>query len=132
VILFLAGCDALLAGLWLGTRPGDLLHFLQAPASPDASLLVRGLGALQLGYAGCLFLAGARPGVYRGLALGPLLARGVQCGLWLWLLGTTRVALPAAPLWLLLGHDGVSGLALALVLAAEGGDRWRAQRRGGG
>jgi hypothetical protein len=120
VILGLAGLDALATGLWLAARPAGLLHFLDSPASPDALLLLHGLGAIHLGYAGCLLLSAARHGAYRGLAVAPLLGLLIQAGLWLWLLGTRRVSLPAGPLGVLLGHDGFWALALALALAAEG------------
>ena len=131
-LLLLAACDSLGAGLWLALRPADWLHFLQAPASPDAPPLARVLGVLLVGHAPCLALAagskaaGTSRAARRGLVLVPAFGRALLVGLWLWLLGTDRVSLPAGPLLTLLAHDGAV-LALCLAFLALGG-----RGRGGG
>jgi hypothetical protein len=105
--LALAALDALASGLWLALRPGDLLHLLQATDSPDARLLARGLGVVTLSYLAFLLPVVVQPGADRGLLAAPLLGRAVQAGLWLWLLATPRLTLPAGPLALLFAHDAV-------------------------
>jgi hypothetical protein len=107
VALLLAGLDSLAAGAWAALRPADVFASFQLPPSPDSLLLARALGGLLVFQAGCLLLAARRPADCGGLVLLPLAGRLLQCGVWLWLLGTDRVSLPPAPLRLLLLHDAV-------------------------
>jgi hypothetical protein len=65
------------------------------------------LGVLAFGPVVCLLLAAARPAVHGGLVLVPLFGHVLQSGLWLWLLGTDRVTLPARPLLILLAHESI-------------------------
>jgi hypothetical protein len=146
-LLLLAALDSLLFGLWAVLRPADLFRLLgvrlpddayslwqvhlgvlsrEAMSSPrvrDAFLLWQLLGLLLLVHFVFLLLAALRPASRGGLALAPLLGRALQAGLWLWLLGTDRVSLPARPLAVLLAHDGLVTAALAgfLFLARRGG-----------
>jgi hypothetical protein len=105
-LLLLAALDGLATAAWSLARPHDLFALLRMPPPADA-FLWQVLGALALGPVVCLVLAAARPAVYGGLVLVPLLSRMLQAGLWLWLLATDRVALPPRPLLLLLAHEAV-------------------------
>jgi hypothetical protein len=128
--LLLAALDTAVAALWVLLRPADLLAFLGAPPTHDALLLARALAALLLaGQAPCLVLAAARPDTAGGLALVPLAGRAQLAGVWLWLLGTDRVVLPARPLGVLLAHDGLGLAVLGLFLVARSAGR---PERGGG
>jgi hypothetical protein len=106
VLLLLGALDGLVAAAWSLARPDDLFTLLRLPPPADA-FLWQVLAALALGPALCLVLAAARPAAYGGLVLVPLLSRVLQAGLWLWLLGADRVAVPARPLLLLLAHEVV-------------------------
>jgi hypothetical protein len=118
--LLLAALDTTLAALWVVLRPSALLAFLELTPSRDALLLAQALGALMLGgQVPCLVLAAARPVTAGALALVPLTGRGLLVGLWLWLLGTDRVAVPGRPLGLLLAHDGLGLAVLGVFLAAR-------------
>ncbi len=145
-LLLVAALDSLLLGLWAVARPADLFRLLGvalpenpvslwsvnlgvlsrqamfAPGVHDAYLLWQLLGVLTLGHCALLLWAAARPGERAGLALVPLLGRSLQAGLWLWLLGTDRVRLPAGPLTFLLAQDLliVALLAGLLFLAGRG------------
>ena len=145
-LLLAAALDSLLFGLWAALRPADLFRLLKVPLpegafylwqvhvgalsrqamrSPrvsDAFLLWQLLGLLVLVHFVFLLLAALRPGPRGGLALAPLLGRALQAGLWLWLLGTDRMSLPATPLAALLAHDALVTAALAgpLFLARHG------------
>jgi hypothetical protein len=74
---------------------------------PADAFLWQVLGVLALGPVVCLALAAARPAALGGLVLVPLLSRLLQAGLWLWLLGTDRIAVLARPLLFLLAHEVV-------------------------
>jgi hypothetical protein len=105
-LLVVAALDSLLAGVWALAYPAGLFALLGMTPPRDA-FLWQVLGGLSLAHALCLALAAWRPGDYAGLVLVPLIGRALQCGLWLWLLGTDRVLLPAGPLTGLLVHDAV-------------------------
>jgi hypothetical protein len=107
ILLLLAAADSLAAGAWAVLRPGALFALLQTspPAGGDALFLERILGLLLLGQALCLLAAAWRPADCGGLVLVPLAGRLLLCGVWLWLLGTSRVYLPPTPLRGLLLHD---------------------------
>jgi hypothetical protein len=122
-VLCLAALDWGVTAAWLLARPADLLRFLQAAPSGDALLLLRLLGALTLAQGAFLALAAFHRGPAAGLLAPPLFGRALQAGLWLWLLGADRAALPAGPLLLLLAHDAFWLAALAALLGIE---RWRA------
>jgi hypothetical protein len=112
-LLFLAASlDSLAFGAWPLARPGDLFAWLGVTAPQDA-FLWPALGGLNLTHAAFLALA-ARRRADAGFAVVAAIGRAIQCGLWLWLLGTDRVAAAPLPLALLAGHDAVI---LALVVA---------------
>jgi hypothetical protein len=87
--------------------PSLLFHFLQIPTNNDGLLLCRLLGVLFLAHGPFLFLAARQPRVYGGLTLAPLFGRILSCGVWLWLLGSTRTTADHAALFALLIHDAV-------------------------
>jgi hypothetical protein len=106
-LLVLAAIDSLVMGAWACWRPQDLFAFLQTTGSPDALLLCRALGAIWIFQGVCLFFAVVRPAENGLVVLLPLSGRMLLCGVWLWLLGTDRVTLPADRLRMLLLHDAI-------------------------
>jgi hypothetical protein len=106
VLLLFAALDGIATAAWSLARPHDLFGLLRM-SPPADGFLWQVHGGLVLGPVVCLVLAAARPGVYGGLVLVPLLSRVLNAGLWLWLLGTDRLAVPARPLLFLLAHEVV-------------------------
>jgi hypothetical protein len=112
ILLLAAAADSLAAGAWAALRPGALFALLQpAPPEPpfvasgDALFLWQVLGLLLVCQSSCLIAAAWRPADCGGLVIVPLSGRLLLCGVWLWLLGTSRVRLPPEPLRGLLLHD---------------------------
>jgi hypothetical protein len=118
-LLLAAAADSFVAGAWAVLRPQALFALLGTPPSPDALSLWRLLGVLLVGQGLCLLQAAWRPADYGGLVLVPLSGRLLQCGVWLWLLGTPRLSLPPDPLRGLLLHDAI-WLPLFLVFLLAG------------
>ena len=121
VLLVLASVDSLAYGMWAVCWPDDLYRRLDLPArdpiawkllgmgleTADHILLWRVMGALFLAQALFLALAAWRPNAWGGLVMMALIGRVLPLGMWLWLLGTERVEMPAAPLRCLAVHDGM-------------------------
>jgi hypothetical protein len=121
VLLALAAVDGLAYGLWALYWPEDLFDRLELPErapiawkllgfgfeTADHILLWRVLGALFLAQALILALVAWRPNAWAGLVVTVLIGRLLPLGMWLWLLGTERLELRAAPLQGLAVHDGV-------------------------
>jgi hypothetical protein len=105
ILLLLAAADSLAAGAWAVLRPDALFALLETPAPQDAVFLWRVLGVLLFCQGLCLVPAARDPDGCGGLVIVPLSGRLLLCGVWLWLLGTSRLHLPAAPLGGLLLHD---------------------------
>ena len=106
-VLILGALDSAAMGLVALLYPSMLFRFLQIPSNSDALFLCRLLGVLFIGHAPFLILAARQPGVYGGLTLAPLIGRVLSCGVWLWLLGSTRTTADHAALLVLLAHDAV-------------------------
>jgi hypothetical protein len=107
VLLLLAALDSAAMGAAALIYPSLLFHFLQIPPNNDGLLLCRLLGVLFLTHGPFLFLTARQPRVYAGLTLAPLFGRILSCGVWFWLLGSTRTMADHAALWALLVHDAV-------------------------
>jgi hypothetical protein len=109
ILLLLAAADSLAAGAWAALRPLDLFALLETspPSGGDAVFLWRILGLLLVGQGLCPIAAAWRPADCGGLVLVPLSGRLLLCGVWLWLLGTSRVHLPPTSLRGLLLHDAI-------------------------
>ncbi len=107
ILLLLAAADSFAAGAWAVGWPDALFALLGMSAPVDARSLWRLLGGLLLGQGVCLIPAAWRPADCGGLVLVPLFGRLLLCSVWLWLLGTSRVSLPAGPLRGLLLHDAL-------------------------
>jgi hypothetical protein len=107
-----AALFSLVEGARVLRAPGDLFARLDL-APPRDAFLWPALGGLCLAQAGFLIAAARRP-ADAGFARVAVIGRGVQCGLWLWLLGTDRVHAASRPLALLAAHDAAM---LALVAA---------------
>jgi hypothetical protein len=112
IIFLVAALDSLVATAWSLSRPNALFSLLDLTTPQDAFLWPV-LGGLSLAHAAFLLVA-ARQKTDAGFAWVAVIGRAVQCGLWLWLLGTDRVHAAPLPLALLVGHDAVI---LALVAA---------------
>jgi hypothetical protein len=106
VLFVLAALDSFAWGGWAALRPADLFAWLQT-TPPHDLLLWRLLGALTIMQGVFLVAAAARPESLGPLVLVPLVGRLLAAVTWLWLLGTDRVHLPAAPLLALAVHDGL-------------------------
>jgi hypothetical protein len=117
VIFLVAALDSLASAAWSLLRPGDLFALLDL-ATPQDAFLWPVLGGLSLAHAAFLVVA-ARKRTDAGFAWVAVVGRGLQCGLWLWLLGTERVHAAPLALALLAGHDAVilSLVAAGIVLA---------------
>jgi hypothetical protein len=107
---------------------GQLLEWLQVPelpagTPPDRLLLVRLLGALALVHGGVSVILLVAPQRAGSVAVVPLLGRLLGVGTWLFLLGTDRLVLPRAGLWILLARDAVWVPPLAWFLIAW--HRWK-------
>jgi hypothetical protein len=87
--------------------PESLFAFLEVPGSEDGLRLCRGLGWLLLAQGATLVAAALWPTSQGALVLFPLSGRALLCGVWLWLLGAQRIALPPEPLLVLLLHDAM-------------------------
>jgi hypothetical protein len=134
VLLVLACVDSLAYGIWAVFWPDDLFRRLELPArgpitwkllgigleTADHILLWRVLGALILAQALILALVAWRPSAWGGLVMMALIGRLLPLGMWLWLLGTERVELRAAPLRCLAVHDGVWVLVFTAYLILWG------------
>ncbi len=107
ILLLFAALDSAAMGALALIYPSILFHFLQIAGNADALLLCRLLGVLFLAHAAILILAVRQPRVYGGLTLAPLLGRMLSCGVWLWLLGSTRATADHGALLILLAHDAV-------------------------
>ncbi len=105
ILLLLAAADSLATGACALLRPYALFDLLQTKPSDDALFLWWVFGVLLVGQGLCLVPAAWRPATCGELVIVPLSGRLLLCGVWLWLLGTTRVHLPAVPLQGLLLHD---------------------------
>lgn len=119
-LLALAALDRLLTCGWMLLLPAGVFALLHLEPAPDALLLWRGLGVLTLGQGMCLVVAAVWPRSCGALAWVPLLGQLLEAGLWLWLLGSTRIQPAPAALALLLGHDVLGVLILAVFLARGG------------
>jgi hypothetical protein len=106
-LLLLAALDSAVMGALALIVPSVLFHFLQVSTDDDGLLLCRLLGFLFLAHVPFLLLAACQPRVYGGLTLAPLFGRMLSCGVWLWLLGSTRTNADHAALLVLLVHDAV-------------------------
>jgi len=115
LILAVAAVDCTAMGLWAIVAPNDLFTRLTL-APPTDGFLWTWLGWLSLANALCLVMAAIWPGSFRGLTYVPWLGRMLSCGMWLWLLGTDRIAPASAPLWWLLAHDALWLVALTVIL----------------
>ncbi len=124
VLLVLATLDNAAFGIWAIAIPAGLFDWLGLSPSADALLLWRLMGVVLLLGAGCL-LAAARSSRNAGLMWVPLTARILLSGIWLWLLGTQRVAALRGPLGALLVHDGTW---LGLVLSSRVLERDRPEK----
>jgi hypothetical protein len=107
ILLLLAALDSAAMGALALIYPFVLFHFLQIAPNSDGLLLGRLLGILFLAHGPFLFLAARQPRVYGGLTLAPLFGRILSCGVWLWLLGSTRTTADHAALFALLVHDAI-------------------------
>ena len=130
ILLALAAVDSLAYALWAMVWPDELFQRLDLPPhepiewnligvgleTADHILLWRALGALFLAQACILAVVAWKPNVYGGMIVAALIGRLLPLGLWLWLLGTERVQLRAAPLQGLAIHDGVWVLVFAAFL----------------
>jgi hypothetical protein len=130
VVLAVASLDSVTYGLWAVCWPDDLFNRLDLAArdpvkwkllgvaleTADHILLWRVLGVLFLSQALILAIAAWKPSAYGALVLSALIGRALSLGMWLWLLGTERVQLRAAPLYGLAVHDGVWALMFTVFL----------------
>jgi hypothetical protein len=107
ILLLLAALDSAAMGAVALISPSLLFHFLHIPSNNDGLLLCRLLGVLFLAHGPFLFLAARQPRLYGGLTLAPLFGRILCCGVWLWLLGSTRTTADHAAIFALLIHDAV-------------------------
>jgi hypothetical protein len=129
-ILAIASLDSFAYGVWAVCWPYDLFNRLELETrdsvkwkvlgvgleTMDHILLWRVMGALFLAQALILAIAAWRPSDYGSLVVSSLIGRLLPLGMWLWLLGTERVQLRAAPLYLLAVHDGVWVLVFSVFL----------------
>jgi hypothetical protein len=106
-LLLFAAVDSVAMGAVALAYPSLLFHFLQIPSNNDGLFLCRLLGVLFLAHGPFLFLAVRQPRVYGGLTLAPFFGRILSCGVWLWLLGSTRTTADHTALFALLVHDAV-------------------------
>ncbi len=107
VLLLLAALDGAATSAIALASPSILFHFLQIAPNDDGLLLCRLLGFLYLVQAFFLVQVVRQPAIYGGLTLAPLIGRTLSCGVWLWLLGSTRTTADHAALLALLAHDAV-------------------------
>ncbi len=115
-LFLVAGLDSLALGCWSLARPGGLFALLDLTPPHDV-FLWPALGGLNLAHAGFLALAARRP-AEAGFAWVTVIGRALQCGVWLFLLGTDRVRAAPLPLALLAGHEVVILAVLAAGLVA--------------
>src|SRR5712692_3010478 len=134
VLLVLAWVDSLAYGIWAVCWPDDLFRRLDSPVrdpiawkllgigleTADHILLWRVFGTLIVAQALILALVALRPNAWGGLVATVLIGRLLPLGMWLWLLGTERVDLRAAPLQCLAVHDGVWVLVFTVFLILWG------------
>jgi hypothetical protein len=137
ITLLVTTVDCLVYGLWALSWPCGLFASLQFTThesikwkllggqlkAADEVLLWRVLGCLFLAHAILLAFAAWRPRSLGSLVYVPLIGRGFLVGLWLWLLDSERVEIPAEPLCWLAAHDG------ALVILFAGFLAWHLFRR---
>jgi hypothetical protein len=130
ILLALAAVDSLAYALWAMVWPDGLFQHLDVPPhepiewkligvgleTADHILLWRVMGALFLAQACILAVVVWKPNVYGSMIVAALIGRLLPLGLWLWLLGTERVQLRAAPLEALAIHDGVWVLVFTVFL----------------
>jgi hypothetical protein len=133
LLFLLAALDRLGWGLWALLRTRDVFALLQLPlpeAPPhDQLLLWKLLGVLALADAAFLVILLGRPESWGSAGLVPLLGFALGTGLWLWVAGTDRLALPSrVPPLLLAAHDAVWLPGCAWFLVAW--QRWRARASG--
>jgi hypothetical protein len=85
---------------------------------PGDAFLLSALGALLVLHALCLVAAAVRPAEWGGLVWVPLFGRLLNMGVWLWLLGSDRVAIAVQPALLLLAHEALwlPGFVVVLVM----------------
>jgi hypothetical protein len=118
--LGLAALDSAASGGWALLWPDQVFQFLNLRPPGDAFLL-SGLGALLVLHAVCLLAAAFRPAEWGGLVWVPLLGRLLNMGVWLWLLGSERVAVAVQPALLLLAHEALwlPGFVVVLVIQRQ-------------
>jgi hypothetical protein len=118
--LALAALDSAASGGWALLRPAQVYELLNLKPPGDAFLL-SALGALLVLHALCLLAATARPAEWGGLVWVPLLGRLLNMGVWLWLLGSERVAVAVQPALLLLAHEALwlPGFVVVLVIQRQ-------------
>jgi hypothetical protein len=118
IVLAVAAVDTLVAALWALASPDQFFALLAVPRPTDGFLWPV-LGGLSLANALCLVAAAVWPKDCGSLTLVAAVGRLLSCGMWLWLLGTDRIAPAREPLWWLLAHDAFWLLVLIVVIAVH-------------
>ena len=119
IVLAVAALDCLASGLGAIFFPHQFFALLQLGKPPTDGFLLPVLGWLGIANSLCLVAACLKPGDHGGLTLVPWVGRLLCCGMWLWLLGTDRIAPAHEPLYGLLAHDAFWLIALGTFLVVH-------------